>query len=502
MRGELDWLVMRALEKDRDRRYESASALAADLERYLSDEPVEAGPPSAAYRLRKYVRRNRRALGTVGIVAAALVVATGVSAWQAVIAREAQHQAEADRDRAKKAEDRSAAEAAIAGVVSDFLQKDLIGQAPSAPELGQDSRGEVYLTVKEALDKATARVGQRFQDQPLVEAAILTTIGTAYNNLSANPFAIAPLERAVALRKHHLGPGHSDTLTSMSNLANACRWVGRHEDSIALCQHVLEQRRIQLGPNHQEVLRCEYRLGEAYVVSGKWDIGERLLKNLIVKQSTQLGPAHLDILDTKTWLALLYEHWEGRVSEAIQLYEEVRDQRALAQGKTHPDTVTSIFWLAQAYQGAGRLDESERLLREVLDIRRNQPKSVGGATNTANIHGWLARALLLQQRFAEAEPLAREAVKLLEAYDPSTVRHYEWMSVLGDALLGQQRYDAAEPLLLKGYDGIKRVDVNPKLIHVRLAEAGERLVRLYETTNQPDKAQQWREKVALHKAAR
>jgi serine/threonine protein kinase len=103
-RGELDWVVMKALEKDRNRRYESASALAADLQRYLNDEAVEACPPSAGYRLRKFARRNRRPLVMAGVVAAALTTATAVSIWQAARATESQHQAEADRDRAKAAE--------------------------------------------------------------------------------------------------------------------------------------------------------------------------------------------------------------------------------------------------------------------------------------------------------------------------------------------------------------------------------------------------------------
>jgi serine/threonine protein kinase len=107
LRGELDWVVMKALEKDRNRRYESASAFAAAVLRYLNDEAVAACPPSAVYRLRKYVRRQRRALLTAGVVALVLVAATAVSTWQAVVARDAQHQAEADRDRAKTAESKA-----------------------------------------------------------------------------------------------------------------------------------------------------------------------------------------------------------------------------------------------------------------------------------------------------------------------------------------------------------------------------------------------------------
>ena len=101
LQGELDWIVMKALEKDRNRRYESASAFAADVERYLNDEPVEACPPSAGYRLRKFARRNRRPLVTAGVIAMALVAATVVSTWQAAVAWDAQHQAEADRKQAE-----------------------------------------------------------------------------------------------------------------------------------------------------------------------------------------------------------------------------------------------------------------------------------------------------------------------------------------------------------------------------------------------------------------
>ncbi len=157
LKGELDWIVMKALDKDRNRRYESASAFAADVQRYLNDEAVAACPPSAGYRLRKFTWRNRRPLMTAGVIAVALVAATVVSAWQAVVARDAQHQAEADRkqaeadrdratsaerqaktdqDRAETAERRAATEAAIARAVNDFLQEDLLGQANIAPTGG------------------------------------------------------------------------------------------------------------------------------------------------------------------------------------------------------------------------------------------------------------------------------------------------------------------------------------------------------------------------------
>jgi hypothetical protein len=198
LRGELDWVVMRAIEKDRNRRYESASALAADVERYLNDEPVHACPPSAGYRLRKCVRRNGRMLAVAGLVATVLMVATGVSAWQAVTARQAQRQATTD--------------AAIARAVNDFFQKDVLGQADQPPDVREEFSGSRNPTVREALQRAAARIDQRFEDQPFVEAAIRTTIGNALVILNEQTLAIPHLERAASLRRAGLGVDDLDTM--------------------------------------------------------------------------------------------------------------------------------------------------------------------------------------------------------------------------------------------------------------------------------------------------
>jgi hypothetical protein len=194
LRGELDWIVMKALEKDRDCRYESASAFAADVQRYLNDEAVAACSPSAGYRLRKYVRRHRRALLTAGIVAVALVSATAVSTWQAMVARDAQHQAEADRDRARTAEaqakteqDRAGAaekrattEAAAAKAVNEFFVGNLYLQIDPELQISAGYLGDPNLTVKEALLRAESRLGQQFADRPLIEVAIRRAMGTAF----------------------------------------------------------------------------------------------------------------------------------------------------------------------------------------------------------------------------------------------------------------------------------------------------------------------------------
>jgi hypothetical protein len=186
------------------------------------------------------------------VVAVSLVIATAVSTWQAVIARKAlgdaetaRKEAEADRDRAKtaegkantnlerakEAEQRATTEAAIARAVNNFLQEDLLKQAKSEPQNYAGSKENVDMTVREALDRASAKVGDRFRDQPLVEAAIRTAIAEAYS--SERRAAVKHLERAVQLRKVHLGPQHPETLHSsatasqrlhMAGSGCRCRW--------------------------------------------------------------------------------------------------------------------------------------------------------------------------------------------------------------------------------------------------------------------------------------
>jgi serine/threonine protein kinase len=497
LRGELDWIVMKALEKDRNRRYESASALAADVQRYLTDEPVAACPPSAGYRLRKYWRRNRRVLVTAGMFAAVLVVATAVSIWQAVLAHEAQRQAEADRDRAKTAEGqakaaegRAATEAAIAQAVNAFLQEDLIGQVTSArPDWESGNSG--LLTVKEALDRAAARIGKRFQDQPLVEAAIGMAIGNGYMSLSDFPHALRHFKRALDLREAHLGPDHPDTRESMWKLAAEYMWLGRHSESIALHQRLLETTRVVLGPDHPETRRCVHHLAEAYLWDGQLETSARLWEQLLEQRRTHEGPTHPATLNTMNDLAWTYGLM-GRLEESLALFEKYFALRNTGFGR---DVALQFYVIV--CQWAGKYDQAEQALRDALKMRGQDPGSVGERGETACLLGFLALNLLLQGRYDEAEPIAREAVAMNRTED---FKYPYWVSVWGAALLGQGKYVEAEPLLLKGYEGKKQVEIIHPLPRRMKAEVGGWIVRLYEATDQAEKARQWREKLLEDKS--
>jgi eukaryotic-like serine/threonine-protein kinase len=507
LHGELDWIVLKSLEKDRTRRYETASDFAADVQRYLNDEPVMACPPSARYRLRKFARRHRRSLVTGGVIAMALVAATVVSAWQAAVARDAQHQAEADRkqaeadrdrarsaelqakteqDRAKTAERGAATEAAIARAVNDFLQDDLLRQVNS---------GNANLTVKEALDRAAARIDERFRDKPLVEAAIRMAIGQAYHSLLQFELALPHFERAFAVREVHLSPDHPDTLASMCRLALAYSWANKHPDAISLYQRIVKNRETLLGPYHPETLVRLLELAAAYRADRQYDTSVRLLEQLLEKQRTVCGPTHQHTLGTIHELAMTYADM-GRLTESMTLHEKLLEGLKSINGPEHESTLWPMMTFAQVCQRAGKLDRADQLLQEALEqVRKRKIASFGTRRQKSDILGWMALNMCLKEKYDDAESLIRETLTFYKKERPDSSRTFYWESVFGAILLGQQRYTEAELHLLQGYEGIKQRETTHRTVEIELVEAGERVVRFYEVTNQPEKARMWREKV-------
>lgn len=510
LHGELDWIVLKSLEKDRKRRYETASDFAADIERYLKDEQVAACPPSAGYRMRKFARRNRQSLTTAGIISMALVVATTVSAWQAVVARDAQHQAEADRDRAqsaerqattdqdraKTAERRAATDAAIARAVNDFLQRDLLGQVGNLPQETIDGHdANQNLTVKEALDRAAARIGERFRDQPLVEAAIRTTIGDAYTSVNTYRPAVAQIEQAVALRQTNLGNNHPETLSTKGKLASLYLRVGRLRDAFQILEKVVEEQEHLFGSDHSTTLDSMSTLAVAYEYAGQWDRAIALAKHVLGKRMAILGPTHLDIVGDMRLLAAVYFQ-AGLLPESLALYEQTL---AISNDKLGNNRVYIIYVMkgyARALQSAGKLEEADCMLLKALELSRTLGDLRRSEMEVARVQKILGINLLLQGRYTDAEPVARQALAVLEKYTPNDWSVFHAMSLVGGALSGQKRYVEAEPFLVKGYRGLKQNKATMEAgFHVWLNLAGDRLLSYYEATNQLEQARTLREEL-------
>ena len=207
VRGELDWIVMKSLEKDRSRRYETANGLARDVERYLSDEPVEACPPSVTYRFRKLARRHKAALATAGLVAAILLVSTLVSVWAAISEHRAEQLAQSRLEAETAARKLAVTQSTKATTINALLQQMLQAADPDA------ARGADY-TVRQLLDKFSHDLKDQLRDEPEAEAAIRATIGNAYRRLGLTEKAKPHLQFALETRLRLFGPDNADVAQS------------------------------------------------------------------------------------------------------------------------------------------------------------------------------------------------------------------------------------------------------------------------------------------------
>jgi serine/threonine protein kinase len=268
LRGDLDWITLKAMEKDRTHRYSSASELAADIRRHLDDEPVLAGPPGTLYRVRKCLRRHQAL--TTGAAAVLLVLLAGMAGIVA-FALKAEHQAR------------------TAQAVTDFLGQDLLGSVALQQAMSQQ------VTVRAMLDTAGERLKGRFTDEPLVEASIRQYLGRTYIELGDYAQAESHLKRAGDLRRRALGDKDPLTLDSMSQLGRLYFLRGRYREAEPVLARALEFRRRVLGPDHVATLETGVWLGLTYVSSFKTaslEQADTLLTTAYTSGRDRLGDKH------------------------------------------------------------------------------------------------------------------------------------------------------------------------------------------------------------------
>jgi serine/threonine protein kinase/uncharacterized protein HemY len=436
VRGELDWIVMKCLEKERGRRYQTAGALAQDLGRYLADEPVEASPPSRAYRLKKFLRRHRGPVLAASVIFLLLVGGIVGTSVGLKLASDRLAQVEAEQRRADE-------ERSIARAVDDFLQKDLLGQADVANQAGGER--DRNITVRELLDRAGQGLGARFQGQGRTEAAIRLTLGKAYQAVDEYAKAQEHLERSRALREKMFGPRHPDTLDSMQKLAGLHIDRGAYGQAEQLYRQVLEVRRADHGNDHPDTLQSLHDLGSLYERRGQYDKAEALLRDALEGRRARLGADHLDTLESMDSLALLHR-WRAQYHLAEPLYQRAIEGRRKQLGPDHPRTLGSMESLAALYVDWGQYDKAEPLFRRVLVVQQallapDHVDTLGTMNNLAHLHQ-------VRGRYDQAERYYQQVLKArqakLGANHPHTIQS---MHNLATHYLVRNQYDRAEPLL-------------------------------------------------------
>ncbi|MGC2528517.1 MAG: tetratricopeptide repeat-containing protein kinase family protein, partial [Candidatus Acidiferrum sp.] len=423
LQGELDWITMKALEKDRVRRYGTASDLAADISRYLHNEPVVAGPATAAYRLKKYAARHRFALAAAAVL---LLLLAGFAVTQAVELRritEQRNQVLRERDRANR--------------VTDFMTNMFRVSDPS------QARGN-SVTAREILDKASANVETGLAKDPVLQAQMMHIMGDVYDNLGLYAQAMPLVQKSVEIQKRVLGPENPDTLKSQNNLAIMLARQGHFPEAEKLVRETMETSRRVLGPEAPLTLGSMANLAILLDHEGRLAEAEQLARQTLDASRRVLGPENPSTLKAMMTLANVLWH-EGKLADAEKQNREILDIRRRVLGPDHPDTLNSMNNLANVLDDEGHYAEAEKLYRETLDIQRRvlgpeHPFTVGSMSNLGN-------ALYNEGHYAEAEKLCRESLdirrKVLGPEHPDTL---ESMNNLADVLSHEGQYDEAEKL--------------------------------------------------------
>ena len=384
LRGDLDWIVMKTLEKDRARRYETANGLAADIQRHLNNEPVVACPPSRVYRLRKTVQRNKLAFAAGSAVATALLVGVIMSAWQA-------HRAKDERDSAQ-------------AVLTFFREKILAAGRPEGQEggLGKD------VTLRKAVDAAEKEITESFKNRPLVEAAIRHTLSESYGYLGEPTLAIQHAERALDLRRQHLGPEHIETVKSMSQLGVAYRVARKYREAIPIFEESFKLWKSKRGLDQPDTLRSMGNLGVAYLNADKFDQALPIFEELLKLQRAKLEPEHPDTLRTMHNLGSAYRA-AGKLDQALPHLKEALKLRTAKLAPSHPDTLESMNNLALVLFKTGKIEEAIVLYDEALKLQTAKlgPEHLDTLMTMNNLAGAYAR----REDFDRAIPLLEESVK-------------------------------------------------------------------------------------------
>lgn len=448
--GDLDSIALKALEKDRSRRYGSASDFAADIGRYLRQEAVQAVPPSAAYRARKFASRHRWGVAMGCAFVIVLTVAAVVSVRQSI---------------------RANREAAVAEAVNEFFQNDVLAQASASTQAGPTTKPDPDLKVRTALDRAAAKIGNRFANQPLVEASIRETIGLTYRDLGVYQESQKQLERAVELRRGFSGEENSDTLLAMRALSDAYLAQAKFSDAEKLLRAVLPVRSRVSGdesPLTAEVMR---NLAAAYAGQGKYPEAEPLYMKAVEIDRRALGEDNPATFNGMNDLGILYRK-EGKYQKAEETYRRVLEIKRRVLGEDHPDTLLTMNTLGLNYSYEGRYGQAEDMLKKALDGRRrvlgpNHPSTLLTMNNLGLVYD-------NEGKFAEAEDLLRQTLGAREQVsgpeNPDTILA---AINLGDVLQNEKRLDEANALVSKFLEVSRRVSGadHPQTLYLMVALA-------------------------------
>ena len=537
LRGDLDWIVMKCLDKDRQRRYDSPNALALDLQQHLGNGVVTARPPTLGYLAGRLIRRHKLAVAAGTTVVLSLVAGLAISSFLFVrekAARQRAVRAEHDQARSRQTAEAATAEAvasenkartaaAKSTHVANFLTEMLKGVGPSVA-LGRDTT-----LLREILEKTAGRIASEFKNQPELQAELHSVLADVYNDLGLYPLAEARLRASIALREPLFGPDDAEMATLFSALGTALEMQGHLAQSELAFRRALATRQKTHGPRHAAVTHALTKLAHVLTDQHKLPEAKTLFAEAYAARATlmdaptteraesihnlaSLASKHQQFQDAETLLrqslairrklspaghpdiaAALGElayilHMQARLPEAEQFGREGLAMRRKLLGPEHPEVALVLNNLGIVLHDQGKYPEAETLLREAIAIRE---------TRLGPTHAWtlgtirlLAGTLEYQNKHADAEALLRRRLDAPDKPPLEEIAKGQLQLRLASNLLSQKRHADAEPLLLAGYASLAPDAEQSPAVHTeKIRTALQQLVACYQaTTNAPQSA--------------
>jgi len=419
---DLQTIVLKALEKEAWRRYQSALALAEDIERSLKKLPILARPPSTIYQMQKLVARNK---ATFGFVASLFLTLMGFAVTMSIQSARISH----ERDKALAAE-------TTAKQVSSFLIDLFKISDPN------ETRSNT-VTAREILDRGSSKVTNDLSAQPLVQASLMDTLGQVYSSLGLYDQALPLLESSLATRRKLQGAQNLDVATTLDRLGTVWWHRGAYAKAQSLKEQSMAIRERLLGPDDLLLANSAHNLGTLHISKGEYEQAQTLLERALAIREKKLGPDHPDVASTLNSLgAIAYKQKDN--ARAQLLWERTLAIREKKLGPDHPDLAQTLNNLAVVHTENAELAEARELLQRVVKIQEkvlgpNHPDLASGLAN-------LGRVLQESGDYEGARNLYQRAVDIEEAASPQNPELAEFLDGVAKAYLAEGNVPLARQL--------------------------------------------------------
>lgn len=415
VRGDLDWIVMKALAKEPDRRYQSAHELALDLRRFLADEPVQAGPPSRGYRLRKFIRRNKPMVIAATLILLVLLAGVAGTTWGWLNAQKAWAAEAVRAGQEKQAKEQAQlANATAQDRLAQLRQFTRILArifADANPRTAEKEGKPLYELFAAKLHEATSLLNAQTLNDPVTAAELQTWLASAHSGLGYPDRALPLLEKAHATFRDRQGPNHQNTLRAQASLAEVLLALGKEASGLPLLEQSVQQLQATLGPDDPDSLAALGNLAIAYRRAGRLDAALRLQEEVLRRRQATAGSLHADTLNAMQNLAVAYRV-AGKADRAVAMLQETWKLRKETLGENHPDTLRTAVNLGQTYGSLGKPELALPLLRDALSalttkLGREHPDTLGCIGNLGLVYRQLQKPDLALPLFQEHHRLSQ-----------------------------------------------------------------------------------------------